>query len=169
MEENERIQNQDDESYVSSISKEIDIEAIGGPHRLSREELKKIKKDMKDPTKKPKPRYRAGETVYLLKDVEKNGYTIPQFSLCWIEEILIRLEKNEKGENVYKIHYFLLYDHVNDELLFDDRHANEPDNFFDTKEEKFGDEYDFTPPPDDGYIMFSVRETDVSDSMNTDT
>lgn len=48
--------------------------------------------------------------VYLKKDIEEDGYTIPKYSLCWIEEILIMLEKNEKHKNVYKLHYVLLFD-----------------------------------------------------------
>ena len=174
MEENERISNtdiysrKDNESYPSSVSKEVNIETMGGPHNIPREELKKIEKDMKDPTKRPQARYRAGEMVYLKKDVEEDGYRIPKYSLCWIEEILIMLEKNEKDKNVYKLHYVLLFDYVNDEVDFYDTYADKDESFFVDKEKRFPN-YNFKPAPPGEHIIFSVRESDISDSVSKDT
>jgi hypothetical protein len=141
----------------------IDIETIGGPHKIPREELEIIEKDMKDPIKSPQPRYKAGEMVYLQKDVEEDGYTIPKYSLCWVEQILIMLEKNEKDENIYKVHYVLLFDYVNDEEIFNDMYADKDENFFREKEKNYP-EYNFKPAPPGDHIMFSVNERDISNS-----
>ena len=106
--------------------------------------------------------------VYLKKDIEEDGYRIPKYSLCWIEEILIMLEKNEKDKNVYKLHYVLLFDYVNDEVDFYDTYADKDESFFVDKEKRFPD-YNFKLAPPGEHIMFSVRESDISDSVSKDT
>lgn len=173
MKKNQRIRNtsiysgKDDGSYPSSVFREIVIESFSGPHKLPLAELKKIEKDMKHPTKKPQARYKTGETVYLQAEVEKDGYIIPKYSLCWVEQILIMLEKNEKEKNVYKVHYVLLFEYVNDEIKFNDMFADEEDSFF-VRKQRFS-QFNFKPAPLGHHIMFSVRESDISDNCLGDT
>ncbi len=78
------------------------------------------------------------------------------------------LEKNKKDENIYKLHYVLLYDYVKDELDFYNTYADKDESFFVDKKQRFPD-YNFKPAPPGEHIMFSVTESDVSDSVPSDS
>ena len=150
------------QSYPSSINLEID--QLTGSHQLSDSDRKQIAKDIRDLN--IEPFYSRGETVFSHKEVIQNGYRIHQNALCWIEQIIIRLEKieqkieskveakkeekikrNVKGENEYKVYYVLLYDWPDQPYL-----EAGPSN------------YEGQPGPDDGYIMFELEENDIGNS-----
>ena len=117
-------------------------------HNLSRNQLKQIARETRD----MKPLYNCGTFVSLKKDIKKNDYTIPKHSLCWVEQILIRLEGEKllpPGQNKYKIYYALLYEF--------------PDNSLFPENEEVDLEEDLQPEPADGYIIFDVEESDIGD------
>lgn len=117
-------------------------------HNLTRDQLKQIARETRD----MKPLYKYGTCVCLKKDIKKNDYIIPKNSFCWVEQILIRLDGEKllpPGQNKYKIYYALLYEFPDDSLFPE---LGEVDL-----------EEDVQPAPADGYIIFAVEESDISE------
>jgi hypothetical protein len=199
MEKEKRIRNedvedsaQDKKSYPSKV--DLDVGELTGLHNLSPGERNQIAKDIHDLD--IKSLYNRGDIVFLKNEVIEDGYKIPKHALCWVEQILIMLEKIE--ENVDKKvaekekENLSLAERIRLKMTKVQKKVQRKEEggkinikgeneykvhyvlFYDFPNEKLEPEaavYDYAPEdvPEDGFIMFSVEENDIFDNNVIDT